>query len=85
MLVAPAHTVEIGGAQAKLALAFLDKEPVGELLHQPLDDVGSAVGRVVLDNKHVELLLERENFADNLFYILFFVVCRCNNKRVCHK
>ena len=78
VLVSPAHTVKIGSAQAKFAFALLDEKAVWKFLHKAFDNIGRTVGRVVLDNKHIKLFLERKNLADNILYILFLVVCRRN-------
>ena len=82
MLKTPAETVEIGGSESQLAFTFLDKEPFGKLLHQPFDNIGGAVGRVVLDNQHIELFLEREYLANDILYIFLLIVCRSDYKCV---
>ena len=84
VLVAPAHAVEVGGAETQLAFAFHNEQALRKLLHQPLDDVGGAVGRIVFDDEHIELLGERKDLADDGLNVLFLVVGRGDNKCVGH-
>ena len=74
MLEAPLEAGEVGGAEAEFAFALLDEEAVGEFLHETLDDVGSAVGGVVLDDEHVELLREGEDLANDFLDVLLLII-----------
>ena len=84
VLIAPAHTVEVSGTKSQLTLALHDEKTIGEPLHQALHDVGRTVGRIVLDDEHIELFFEGEDLADDGLDILFFVVSRGDNQCIRH-
>ena len=78
MLIAPTHTIEVGSAKSQFALAFNDKQSLRELFHQSLHNIGRAVGRIVLNDEHIELFWKRKDLADNGLNVFFLVVSRCN-------
>ena len=71
----PAEAGDVGRAQPLLAGALQHEEAVGKLLAlQALDDVGRAVGRVVLHHQDVETVLQSEDGANDVLYVFPLVV-----------
>ena len=48
----------------------------------PADDVGSAVGRVILDDEDVEKLLQSEYRPDDVLDVLLFVIGRYDDNAI---
>ena len=82
MLDGPLESGDVGGAEAELSLAFHHEEAVGEFLLHAAHDVGSAVGRVVLDDEYVEILFKTEYRTDNVLDIFLFVISRYDDNAV---
>ena len=54
----PFESCDISRAETQLALAFDDVDASGILLHLLFDDGGGAVGRIVVDDKYVKVVLQ---------------------------
>ena len=82
MLDGPLESGDVGGAEAELSLAFHHEEAVGEFLLHTAHDVGSAVGRVVLDDEDVEIFFKAEHRTDNVLDVLLFIISRYDDDAV---
>ena len=81
VLYSPLEAAYISRAQPLFALPLDDeKAPFVPALHQALDNGGRAVGRAVVNNKHMEIKRKRTHSVDDGFYVLLFVVSRNYNK-----
>ena len=82
MFDGPLETGDIGGSEPEFPLAFHHEEAVGELPLHPADDVGSAVGRVILDDEDVEKLFQSEYRPDDVLDVLLFVIGRYDDNAI---
>ena len=82
MFYGPFESGNVGSTQTQLTLALYHKEAVGELGLHMANDVGCAVGRVVLDDEDVEIFLEGEHRTDNVLDVLLFIIGWYNDDAV---
>lgn len=82
LISAAEHAVEagqVGCAQALLALAAEQVDAAGASLHHAAHERGRAVGRVVVDDEHVEVAVEGEHRVDDGLDVLLLIICRYNH------
>ena len=81
----PLEAGDVCRSQSQLAAAFYEEHAVGELIrHQPLDDVGSAIGRAVVDDQDIKgVLLSGGDGADDVLDVFLLVVGRDDDDAVC--
>ena len=70
----PFETCQVGRAEAKLAAALYHVQALGELLLQGAHYCGRAVGGAVLYDEYMVLPFKGEDFPDDGFDVLLFVV-----------
>ena len=78
----PFEPGDVGGAETEFSFPLNQKQAIVEFFLQFLNDAGSAVGRIVVDDENVEILFEVKHISDNIFDIFLFVVCRNKNNAV---
>ena len=71
----PFETGNIRCAQTQLSSPFNHVE-VWKFLLQPFDDGCCAVGRIVLDDEDVKVLLQREDTTDDVLDVFLLVIGR---------
>ena len=80
----PFETRNVGRAQTEFTLAFHKEYTIFELFgHEPLDDIGRAVGTAVVDDQNVEsVFLQTRHRANDGFNIFLLVIGRNDNNAV---
>ena len=74
MVETPSEACDIGCAEAEFARALDHVHAPGITLHLGTDQAGGAVGRIVIDYKHVETVRERHHGIDYRRGILLLVI-----------
>ena len=78
----PFEAHDVSRAEPQLSAAFQQVQAAVPLLLHSFDNGGSPVGRVVVDNQHIEHHRKREHGVDDVLDIFFFVVCGNNHHTV---
>ena len=86
MLDSPLKTSDIGSTQALFAFPLDEVDAAFVLaLHHLLDDVGSAVGRTVVNDQYLKQNRQFHHSCDDGLDVLFLVVSRNNDQSFYHK
>ena len=75
----PFESGDIGPSQTLLLFAVKDKH-FGFVSRQTIGYLTGAVGRIVVDNQHVNPRIERKNSVNDLFYVIPLIVGGKDNK-----
>ena len=80
VLDSPFETSDIRGSKTLFSGTFNEEEfPLESRLDESFNDVGSAVGRAVVDDQNMELQRQLHDHFDDVFDVFFLVVSRNDN------
>ena len=82
VLKRPLKSGNVGCAKPLLAGSLQQIYPLGILCNKSLNDCRRAVGRIVVNNQYVELVLSAKHCSNNVANVLLFVVGGYDNHAI---